>query len=167
MADLPKCDCRVQTDEQGIYLCRHPQVHARANLVDRAVCATCRLSASPCPNPRPFEPVEAVDLRKPPPMYVRAWNLTKALAAFVADGLRTVGNEDYAERLGICDNCPERRDNYCLKCGCYLAWKAMGRAFQCPLKKWPEPRTDEGPRPPETPADGAGSEQRSPERAVR
>ena len=77
-----------------------------------------------------------------PAMHTRAWNLTKSLAAFVADGLRTVTDSQYAERLNICDRCSERRDNFCVQCGCYLAWKAMGRAFQCPLRKWPELHSD-------------------------
>jgi ferredoxin len=137
MPELPPCDCRVNTDQKGIYLCRHPMVHARANLVDRAVCATCQYCATPCPSPRSLEAGEVVDVRKMPPMQTRAWNLTKSLAAFVANGLRTVTDEQYAQRLNICDGCSERRDNYCLQCGCYLTWKATGRAFQCPLKKWP------------------------------
>jgi len=78
-----------------------------------------------------------------PPMHTRAWNLTKALAAFVADGLKTVTEEQYARRLSICEGCGERRENFCLQCGCYLAWKATGRAFQCPLKKWPDLRSED------------------------
>lgn len=64
--------------------------------------------------------------------------MAAALAAFVADGLQTVTAAEYAERLRICDSCPERRESRCLRCGCLLALKAHGRAFQCPLSKWPE-----------------------------
>ncbi len=73
----------------------------------------------------------------PPRFAQKAWNLAEAVAAFVADGLKTVTPEQYQERLSICDGCDRRRDNVCLECGCRLSVKARGRAFQCPLGKWP------------------------------
>lgn len=143
MRRLPECDCRVRTEQRDTYFCRHPKVHSRGNLVDGAVCAICSCYASPCPNPRPVEEGRVVDERKPPPLYIKAWNLAGALTAFVADGLRTVSKEEYQKRLKICDGCEERRGTKCLQCGCRLAWKATGRAFKCPLNKWPELHTDE------------------------
>jgi hypothetical protein len=66
----------------------------------------------------------------------RAWNVLRAAAAFVADGLRTVTAEEYHARLAICDTCPQRRDDTCAVCGCRLTLKARGRAWRCPLGKW-------------------------------
>lgn len=43
----------------------------------------------------------------------------------------------YLERLKVCNTCEERVDNRCSKCGCFLATKAKGAAFSCPLLKWP------------------------------
>ena len=83
---------------------------------------------------RPPEPRS----QEPPPLPRQAWNLAQALADFVADGLRTVTAEQYKRRVEICDTCPERRGNRCLKCGCRLALKARGRTFKCPLGKWPQ-----------------------------
>ena len=143
MRRLPACDCRVRTDEKDIYYCRHPKVRSRGNLVDGAVCAICSCFASPCADPIPIKSGELIDTRKPPPLHIQAWNLGAALTAFVADGLRTVSKKEYQERLKICDNCDERRGTRCLQCGCWLAWKATGRAFKCPLDKWPDLRTDE------------------------
>jgi hypothetical protein len=74
---------------------------------------------------------------KMPSLPRQAWNLAASLADFVADRCRTVNEEEYRQRLEICDSCAERRDNRCSKCGCYLALKARGRAFRCPLDKWP------------------------------
>lgn len=74
--------------------------------------------------------------RQPPPLRRQAWNLAASLAAFVADGCRTVDAEEYERRLKVCDTCEHRRANRCLKCGCRLAWKARGRAFRCPIGKW-------------------------------
>jgi hypothetical protein len=72
-----------------------------------------------------------------PPLHRQAWNLARALADFVADGMKTVSEEEYQARLEICDGCDQRRGNRCLKCGCRLTLKARGRAFRCPLDKWP------------------------------
>lgn len=72
-----------------------------------------------------------------PPLHRQAWNLARSLADFVADGCTTVSDEEYRQRLEVCDTCDQRRGNRCLKCGCRLALKARGRAFQCPLGKWP------------------------------
>ncbi len=73
----------------------------------------------------------------PPSLVRQAWNLATSLADFVADGCRTVSAEQYHERLEICDGCPHRRNNRCMKCGCNLSLKAQGRAFKCPEGKWP------------------------------
>ena len=75
---------------------------------------------------------------EPPSLRRQVWNLAASLAAFVADGLRTVDKEEYRQRLEICDRCNRRRGNRCLKCGCRFSLKARGRAFKCPLGKWPE-----------------------------
>ncbi len=88
----------------------------------------------PCPGSEAGEPKGAARM---PSLAQQAWNLASSLADFVADGCRTVSPEDYQQRLEICDGCDQRRDNRCLKCGCRLQLKARGRAFRCPLGKWP------------------------------
>jgi len=75
--------------------------------------------------------------RKMPPLGNRAWNLAKALTAFAADGCRTVPKSTYRIRLQTCAACLRREDNWCLECGCFLPIKAKGRAWRCPLDKWP------------------------------
>jgi len=81
------------------------------------------------------------DTKKPqgrfPPLHRQAWNLARSLADFLADGCKTLTQEQYRARLEICDRCDQRRGNRCLKCGCRLSLKARGRAFKCPLGKWP------------------------------
>jgi len=74
---------------------------------------------------------------RPPSLARQAWNLARSLADFVADGCKTLGESEYRRRLEICDTCPLRRGNRCLKCGCRLSLKARGRAFKCPENKWP------------------------------
>lgn len=66
-----------------------------------------------------------------------AGNLAKALAAHVADGLGKVTTEDLQARLEVCTLCPQRRDDRCSVCGCYLAPKAAMRSSDCPLGLWP------------------------------
>lgn len=139
MGPLPECEYRVEIDQPNKYFCAHTQVHSAGNLVGPSICRTCRQYHVPCPEPRPLpSPEELVPAPQQPPSFGRKlWNLAKALTDFVADGLTTVSAEEYAERLAICDECPERQGNHCVKCGCRLSLKARGRAFQCPLEKWP------------------------------
>ncbi len=76
--------------------------------------------------------------RAMPPLREQAWNLVRSLADFVADGCKTVSEDQYRQRLEICDGCDQRRGNRCRQCGCRLSLKARGRAFRCPLSKWPD-----------------------------
>jgi hypothetical protein len=77
-----------------------------------------------------------------PTIHTQAWNLAKAVAAFVADGCKTLPAEEYQARLASCDTCvpPDgyRVGNRCSKCGCRLSLKAQGRAFKCPAGRWSE-----------------------------
>ena len=79
--------------------------------------------------------VESGD-EQPPSLVTQAWNLAASLAAFVADGCRTVTKDEYERRLGICDRCEHRDGSRCMKCGCYLPAKVRGRAWGCPIGKW-------------------------------
>ena len=78
------------------------------------------------------------DPNRPPSLARQAWNLAQSLADFVADGCTTVSEEQYRQRLEICDACDQRRDNRCMQCGCRLSLKVRGRVFRCPLDKWPD-----------------------------
>lgn len=88
--------------------------------------------------PTSEEPADPRPL-KPPSLPRQAWNLARSLADFVADGMHTVTADQYRQRLEICDACDRRRGNRCMECGCRLSLKARGRAFRCPLDKWPTP----------------------------
>lgn len=68
----------------------------------------------------------------------KLWNIATSLAAFVADGCRTVAASEYDARLQVCQACEERVETRCLKCGCHLPIKARARSMKCPLGKWPE-----------------------------
>lgn len=86
---------------------------------------------------RPTDAARASETPRPPSLPRQAWNLARSLAQFVADGCRTIGEDDYRRRLEICDGCYARRGDRCLKCGCRLSMKARARALRCPLDKWP------------------------------
>lgn len=68
---------------------------------------------------------------------VRVFDFLQALAVFVADGCTTVTQEQYEERLTICQHCDYRAGNACSLCGCRLAIKARARAWECAANKWP------------------------------
>lgn len=86
------------------------------------------------------KPGESGD-EQPPPIVVQAWNLAASLAAFVADGCRTVTKDEYERRLGVCDGCEHRDGSWCMKCGCYLPAKTRGRTWGCPIGKWGNKQT--------------------------
>jgi len=65
-----------------------------------------------------------------------AWDLTKSLAAFAADRFRTVDADEYQQRLAVCDGCEERDGARCGVCHCYVAVKAKGKVWHCPVGKW-------------------------------
>jgi len=87
--------------------------------------------------PRTIPPIEN-ELQEMPSYGTMAKNALKALGAFIANPT-TVTKEEYAKRLEVCSSCDKYDDigNRCTFCGCYLALKAKGAAFHCPLKKWP------------------------------
>lgn len=146
---IPSCDYRIATKKDGTYFCRHTRVRSAGSLVTGNICRTCQWCQKPCAQPRPV-PADPLERRaddqpqRPPPMLRRVWSLATALKDFVADGLATVTAEQYEERLKICDGCDQRNGNWCAKCGCSLSVKARGRAFQCPLDKWPSADEEQG-----------------------
>jgi hypothetical protein len=83
--------------------------------------------------------ITKLDSEKPkrPGLLTMAANFTEAAQKYAADGFTNVSKEQYEERLGICSTCEHRTNNSCAICGCGLAAKAAGRAFECPLGKWP------------------------------
>ena len=44
----------------------------------------------------------------------------------------------YASRLDICRNCDELNGGTCMKCGCYVEFRALKKRMHCPLgeEKW-------------------------------
>jgi hypothetical protein len=96
----------------------------------------------PQPNPPllPEEPEQSEQRGKEafPPLSTQAWSLAQAVATFVGDGFRTVAAAQYQKRLEICDACDRRSGSRCAACGCWVALKARGRRFTCPLGRWPE-----------------------------
>jgi len=89
-----------------------------------------------------------------PPLRRQAWNLARSLADFVADGCKTVSEEDYRRRLEICDGCDRRR-------GTGASSAAAGSrsrprpGVQLPLGKWP-PQADQRRLPSRAPTEQRG-----------
>lgn len=143
MQQLPICDYRVTTEEQDTFFCRHTRVRSSRSLVNPTICQMCEWRSVPCSKPRrvpddPLADVPPAPVVEFPSVAQRVWDLAGSLRSFVADGLKTVTKEDYAIRLEICESCDQRRGNWCRQCGCFLTLKATGRAFRCPLSKWPD-----------------------------
>lgn len=67
-----------------------------------------------------------------------AANLATALTKHVASGGVTASEEVLEQRLEICSICPQRKDDRCTVCGCFVASKASLDTQECPLGKWPQ-----------------------------
>jgi hypothetical protein len=78
-----------------------------------------------------------------PPLTAQAANLFQSVGAFVGDGCALVDDAEYGQRLETCRACDRRNGKRCTACGCWIAVKARGRTFACPLGRWEEVR-DEG-----------------------
>ena len=71
-----------------------------------------------------------------PNIFTKAVNLARATLAHVASGCERTPLMLFNHRVAICDNCPERADDACRVCGCYVAIKASWYTQRCPLDKW-------------------------------
>jgi len=77
--------------------------------------------------------------RLPPPTAIQmAKNAAKAAVAFINDP-GFVSDVAYKQRMSICNSCKYFTGQRCLHpdCGCIILAKARGKAFDCPIKKWP------------------------------
>jgi len=76
-----------------------------------------------------------------PPLLKQAWNLGRAVAAFVVKP-GFVDAKTYAARVAVCNSCPQRggaTGHRCTICGCIIATKAAGVAWDCPEGRWDGP----------------------------
>lgn len=71
-----------------------------------------------------------------PPMTRMALNYAWALVKHAATGMRHVDGHEYHRRLEVCQACPQRLDDRCTECGCYVKEKALWADQNCPLGKW-------------------------------
>ena len=44
-------------------------------------------------------------------------------------------DSEYARRLGICKECDELNNGTCMKCGCYVEFRALKKRMRCPHEK--------------------------------
>ena len=146
---LALCDYTRVSFRNGVYKCRCP------------VCGDVRLSRFPCEKlanhcgKSPTVPEEIARLVAPekppeppadlPPIFQQAKHFAHDIAAFVSDGFKMVSREEYIARLAICAECEHRKGNRCDVCGCWISFRARGRAWTCELGKWP--KVPENPNP--------------------
>ena len=134
--ELPRCDFRVEVVTGELFGCRHTSVRAPEHRVSSEVCRSCSMRTVPCATPR-----TAVDTTRTASglSWVQAsWNAARAVISFARDGFRFVSGAVYETRIAVCRDCDRRVGNRCRECGCRLALKARGRAFRCPLGRWPD-----------------------------
>lgn len=136
----PNCQWRVAVDDpqlaSEIATCRHQRVRTPGQRVSHPVCQSCTMRLTESPPPPVNTPATSCCGRGPS-IWTKGWNAAVAVAQFLADGATTLTAEEYQARLDVCEICDQRRNNTCSACGCNLTIKARGRAFACPLGKWP------------------------------
>jgi len=76
----------------------------------------------------------------PPSLLDKAINLTSTTVKHIKNNLKHVLEEDFAERLQICNTnqCGQYQSGRCLACGCYLSIKAHWEIAECPKNLWPK-----------------------------
>jgi hypothetical protein len=72
-----------------------------------------------------------------------ARNYAKAIAKHQATGAKLAGEAEIESRLNVCVTCPQRTENRCSVCGCFLDagpnerdGKAVWDDSECPLGNW-------------------------------
>jgi hypothetical protein len=73
-----------------------------------------------------------------PNMMSMGWSFAKAVGSYVKSGMKNLNEENYAERMLICDTCEWRSGGRCMKCGCFIDKKAGWASADCPIGKWPK-----------------------------
>jgi hypothetical protein len=85
------------------------------------------------------------DKPKLPSKIEMAKNLMKAMADHVVDGAQKASEETFEKRLLVCSTCPQRVDDRCTVCGCFISKKASWKEQGCPIGLWePETLEEEG-----------------------
>jgi len=75
---------------------------------------------------------------KTPSVAQKGWAFTMSMLKFAGSGFSKTTEEQYKERLSICEPCEFRKKNQCLSCGCYIPAKAAMLVAGCPEKFWPQ-----------------------------
>ena len=52
------------------------------------------------------------------------------------DPERRSSNDEYANRLRVCETCDYLNDGLCRACGCFVALRALTAARHCPYERW-------------------------------
>ena len=82
-------------------------------------------------NKKPLEPKKTSVL---PNMFQMVKSFSKELVNYVKEGAPNVTTEDYADRLDVCNNCPNiiKQSMRCRLCGCAMQHKAKWTTSRCP-----------------------------------
>jgi hypothetical protein len=88
------------------------------------------------------EQSQPLPLPKLPPLLIRGWNFSQALARWALAGMPRRSQPEIDERLAICQTCEYLKHQHCQKCGCAcvetnrLMNKLALATERCPLGKW-------------------------------
>lgn len=74
---------------------------------------------------------------KQPSLWSQAKSFGKSMVDYAASGFANTTDEEYAERMGICEKCEHyTSEGRCDICNCVMGIKAKLCSAECPIKKW-------------------------------
>jgi len=63
-------------------------------------------------------------------------SLVKSVSKHVAGGMKNVSDEEYVQRLAVCNGCDYRVGDECEVCGCVISRKARWKSEDCLKEFW-------------------------------
>ena len=81
-----------------------------------------------------------IEMPDGPSLIDMAKNFFKGVSNHIKNRMEKLTDEQYAERIKVCESCDYYNDRTCTQknCGCTITRKARWASEECPIDKWPE-----------------------------
>lgn len=136
MSDFPECSRRGKILDENTCECFSNRIyHPMMGVAHKSTCLIC-----PYKSMEDDPDLAKVDLPEGPSLIDMAKNFTKAIAKHARNKFDKVSDEEYDQRMTICQSCDYYEDKRCKQknCGCFITRKARWASEECPINKWPE-----------------------------
>tara|TARA_R100001509_G_C4718097_1_gene165647 strand:- start:15 stop:308 length:294 start_codon:yes stop_codon:yes gene_type:complete len=74
----------------------------------------------------------------PPNLLQKGWSLSKSLMRYAVEGFPNVSQEEYEQRMLMCNSCEflNKKNSTCNVCGCAVEYKGRMETEKCPESRW-------------------------------